>query len=550
MAAKKKSKRNKRRIVLPENLTGVLAGGAALLACFWQVGLTNRFGDQGSAFYTAALDAFLVLFVLFGAGLFKAVSSMVASRVDRGTTKAAVKVMRTAAFGSVAAGLMLWFIGFLLSGFWADSILGLSLARLSLQGFLPALAPLFLLLVLTGAMDGFGSANRVNLCWFVFCLVFFAAGPILTGPAWNYGQKVGALLQNPLYGPAYGAMGGALALVLASICAALAGLIAWFHLKPGIYSRQLDAGGMPEKTGQIYRGVVLQSLPVTLPATLIAAGIAAQGLLFFHSAGEETADSLMTSWGIYAGKSRPLFCILLLTAAAFSLRMLPGLRIGYLHRNLKRSRERCMVTLRCIALMMVPAAAFCLVMAKTIIGAFYKTGDVETAAVYLRLGSISILFYGLAIGLCVVLESAEFTMEIVIGALAAVVVQLLSLFCMLEFMELSIYGVIYANLIQAFVLCLIYFIFLQSRMRIRISWLRIFLAPLVGSAVMTGVVALVGLVFLKNAASMLTLIVCGILGFCVYFVVVILLRGATARELRAFPGGEKLIGFARLLRLM
>lgn len=547
--AKKKSKRRK-QIVLPENLVGILAAIAMVLCCFWQVRLVNLYGDLGSAYYSAALSWFFLLFIPVGMGMSGAVSAMVLSRLERGSVRAAKRVVRTAAFGGAAGGVILMAFGFICTDLFTGKMMGLSEAGLALKGFLPALLPLCVFLALAGGMDGFGSQKSVNLVRLLFCLLLFGTGTVFTAPLLDYGEKVGAFLQNSRYGPAFGALGGALSfLASCAVTMAAAGII-WWNLRPQIAGIERGEETGVEKRGQILKGLFAKALPVMLPSLLIAIGLIGQNLLFFRTAQEDAFDDAVLVWGIFSGKARALLTVPVILAVGFAVRMLPELKLGYLNRNLKKTREKCMITLRCMALLMMPAAICFAVCAQAVTGAFYKTGDMEQAAALLRTGSIAVVFYGLAVALCAILMSADFMMSIVLDTLACTVLHLAALYVMLHFLELGIYAVVYANIILAVALCFAYFYSVQRQMKIRISWIRIFLAPCVGGAVMAGVCALLTFAVLKNAASTVNALVSALAGFAVYFVAVVLLKGATRRELLAFWGGERLVAAAKLLRLM
>lgn len=550
MTAKKKSKRRKKHLELPENPVSLLAALATLLCFFWQVRLTNLYGDMGSAFYGVAYDWYFLLFALIGSGMFGAVSAMSVSRLERGNTKGARKVVRTAALGGALCAAVLIFAGYVLSPFLMESVMGMPLSSLAFRGLLPALLPMTVFLALAGGMDGFGSAKGVNLVRLFFCLLLFFAGPVLTAPFLEYGGKVGALLQNAQYGPAYGALGGALVLPAVSLITMAASGVIWWNLRPAVSAIDRLEESVTEPSGQIAKGVVLKSLPVMLPTLIFCAGMIGESVLFLKSAAEEGFEECVLSWGIYAGKARIFLLIPVAAAVLFAARMLPGLRIGYLSRNLKKSRERCMVTLRCMALLVVPAAVCMAVLAAPLTSAFFRTGDTELAASLLRVGSLAAVFYGMAVALAAVLMSLDLTMTIVVNMLVCEVIHLVALGCMLNLLNLGIYAVLYANIILAVSLCFSFFYAVQRHMKIRISWIRVFLAPCVGGVVMALICALFGLVILKNAPGAVNVLVSVAAGFLAYFVTVVLLKGAGRRELLAFWGGEKIVAAAKLFRLM
>lgn len=548
--AKKKSKRRKRQIEVPENLAGLLTAAAVVLCCFGRVRLTNLYDDMGSAYLSVALEWFVLLLVPVGAGMFGAVSAMVLSRLERGSVKGARKVVRTAALGGAACSLLLWLIGTVCSNLLTGGLMGLPLAGMALKGFLPALLPLSVALALAGGMDGFGSMGSVRLVKFLFCLLLFLGGPVFTSPCLEYGKKVGAFLQNEQYGPAFGALGSAMGLVAVSVITMIAAGIVWWNIRPAIAGLQRTEDFATEKQGQILKGVFAKSLPTLLPALLFMIGMTGENLLFLQAAEEENIKDMALLWGIYAGKSRVLLEIPVFLALAFAVRMLPELKIGYLSRNLKRTREKSMITLRCMALMVVPLAIYLTVAAHAVIGALYKTGEIEQAVALLRIGSIAVVFYGLAIGLAAILMSADMMMPVVLDTLICVAIHLAALYVMLYPLNLNIYAVVYANIILAVGLCFACFFSVQRQMKIRISWIRILLGPCVGGVVMAAVCGLFSLVLLKNAPSIVNALVTALIGFAVYFVVVVLLKGATRKELLSFWGGEQIVALAKLFKLL
>lgn len=551
MAEKRNHKKQLRKIDLPDNLTGILAGIATVLCCFRRIGLTNLFGDFGSAYYSVAFDWFFLFFLPVGLGTFHAVSATVISRFERGSVKGAAKLVHSSALVGIFCCLGIWLMGFVLSDFLMGTVMGVPLSGLAFRGFLPSLLPIIVFLTLAGGMDGFGSGKSADLVRIVFCLILFLTGPVFAAPFYEYGQKVGAFLQNDQYSAAYGSLGGALSLLIAALPAMAVAIVAWWKIRPSIrYMAMSEDDGQAEKALQAYKGIFSKSLPVLAPVFLIMIGIIGQNFLFLRISKEESQTNLLQIWGIYSGKVRVIFLLPILLSVAFAMRMFPSLKIGYVNRNLKKSRERCMVTLRCTVLFLVPAAVVMAVLAQPLIGALFSTRDIETAVALVRIGCVSVVFYGLAVALGTVLLSVDMTFSLIVDTALSVIIHLFVLFFMLELLDLGIYAVLYSNIILAFALTLCFLLSVQRHIRIRVSWIRIFLAPCIGGVAMAAVCAIFGLLLLKNTASPINFIVSALAGFLVYFVTVIRIKGATPRELRAFWGGEKIVAAAKLLRLM
>lgn len=551
MAAKRKHKRTIRKIGIPENLIGVLASVSAVFACFRRIGLTNAYGDLGSVYYSAAFCLFFLFFVISGLWTAHAVSGMVRLRIERGSIKSARKLAGKAVLLGSAVSLFLCAAGYFGSGLFCIRLLHMPLSVLAWKAFLPALLPMTVFWILTGAMDGFGSRRAPDFVRFLFYGVLVVTGPMLTAPFFAYGGKVGALLQNDQYGPAYGAMGAALSMALSAMIAMIAAVIAWFGMQPALHELQrTQEDNAYGDNKRIYIGLLQNALPCLLPFLLLAVGMVGQTALYFGSIKDETQADNFLKWGIFMGKSGVLLTVPLLASFAFALRMLPELKIGFLHRNMKKSRDKCMVTLRCCALYTIPAAVLAAVLAEPLLDLFLKE-DVQTEAVsLLRIGSISIVFNSLAVVLAAVLLAMDMIGSLLLDITAGIVIHLAALYGMLHFLELGVYALVYANMIGCFLLCLMFLFSIKRHLRLSFSWNRVFLAPCLAGAVMAAASAILKFVLPQNASGLLTVLVSGAVGIICYFISVILLKGATPRELRTFPGGDYLIAIARLIRLL
>lgn len=546
----KKIKRKKRYFTIPDHLVSLAAAVATAICCFWRVGLAGLYQDAGGAYYGVALEWFCLLFLPVGAPLFGIVSSMVAARLEKGTVKGARMVVQTAMLFGAAGSLFLCLAVFLCCDFLMDKLMGLPLAGLALKGFLPALVPLCIALAFAGGMDGLGNEKSVGTLRLVFCLVLFFAGPVIVSPLCRYGQQVGALLQNDQFGPAYGAMGGAFAFLAAAVVLMFFSVFLWLKQRRVLTNMERGEAFVYERQDQVFFVLVKRILPVMLPVLLLAGKLIAENLLFFRLANEEMETDRIRLWGLYAGQARTLLEVPLIGAVFFALHMLPELKTGSLVRNPKRAKEKCMVLLRCMALIMVPATVYLAVLAGPLTETFFPAGDASVIVSVLRIGSVSVILFGLALALAVFLAAGQKYAAVIACVLACTAVQLLSLAGLLKVPGMGIYAVVCANLIYAVLLFGVFCFVVQKTVRVRINWIRVFLAPCVGGIVLAAVCALFGLAILKKAPGAINLSVCALAGFGAYFIVVVLLKGATRRELSSFKGGEQLIVLARLLRLM
>ena len=546
----KRQKKKRGNLQLPENTVTTVAYVAALLALLRRIWLNGIYGQDGSAYYAVAFDWFFLLAAPLAAGLYEAVSTLAASRIERGRGKDARRAVTTALGAGLLSSLVLGGLCFLGADFLAERLLHLRLMSMSLQMMLPALVFIVIAAVLCGGMDGFGSLSAAAVSRILFFAALFLGGPLLAGPLMNYGIKVGALLREAQYGPAYGALGAAVSVLAAALIWAVVSVFAWILHKPMLREQaEFSQMSLSEGKFSMLLSLIGQAIPVF--ATLLFLALSGLMQTVFYLKGQGNGETLpLSGWGAYAGCIRPLLALPAFLLLSFAQHIIPGVQVGFAQRNLKRCRERCMISLRCCTLLSFPFAAFFCVMAGPILAALMPSVQPGPLLSVLRLGGLCLIPFGLAAVWGAILLGMDRTLSFLIGLAAAFVMHLAVLRVLLGTLGMDLSGVVCANLVLFVLLCLIFGFCALRLGRIQVNWIRILLAPLVGSVVMAGVCALFGLVILSAAPAGLNVAVCAVIGILAYFVTVVVLQGATEREMEAFPCGDVLVAFARMLRIM
>lgn len=529
--------------MLPEGFYGLLSGAGVLLCCLWPLRMAALCGDEGSAYFMGALELAFFFFSLFGLGANRAVGLIIRFRLERGGVGDARMAARKALLFGLISGLVLSAVMLGAAKAVCQSILHLPLAVMAVRMLALSLTPFTLFWMLLGVLDAFGGGQAARALTGLFGLLLFVSGSAAAGPFGAYGEKVGALLQNASYGPAYGAKGAALAFPAASLVCLAAALAVWLGVRRSIADVELEGRKSSPAEPWLFRNVWKNALPVCVPGLCLAVGALAQTALY---AGAESAGA----WGVYEGKCRILHLILLAGALGLAARMTPELKVGFLNRNLRKSREKCMLALRCSALYLVPAAVLTAVLAEPLLRALFSAEGAGDVAGPLQVCSLSLIFGGLAFMMGAVLFAMEMYYSLWTAVAASTALRLGSFYVMQSLLKLQLYSPACAELLGSFVLCLLLIAILRRRLKISVSWLRILLAPCIGGAVTAAVCLLFSKLLLAKAPAAATVIVSMLVGLAVYFVLAVLLKGASRRELRLFPGGEYLVRAARLLRLL
>lgn len=544
MASKKRHKkiRRKNSIVLPDWAGSLFFALCLIFGIFAPVRLVHIFGDEGSAYWGAALELFFFLFCLLGIGCARSVSVMIRRRTELGDIRSA-RMIAGRALGTVFfASLFLAGAGYALTFPLCSGLMGLPLAAMPFEIFLAALLPMNLLWTLAGILDAFGKEGPVRFWIVLLGLLCFVLGPLPADLLYEYGQKAGALLQNASYGPAYGAMGAAAGFLLAVSVCMFGLLFAWTSAAKELRRMELEEAGS-RRSAETWAALIRNAMPVCIPALFLAIGPIGESALFLKK-------GTASEWGVYLGKCLPPAAAVLTGALLLAFRLLPELKLGFSGRSLRKSRDKCMLALRCMALYVVPAAVLFAALAEPVLGMLFKEGSPADACGPFRILSISIVFSGLSFMLGAVLFSAELYYSLWIGLLLSTAVRFGLFYVFHSLLELKLYSPVYADAAASFVLCLFLILSLRRQLKISVSWGRIFLAPCISGAVMAGVSLVFSELLLKNTASPVRAVFSGLIGLLVYFAASLLLKGATRRELRCMPGGQWLIRFGCLLRLL
>jgi len=543
MAARRKHKKIDRTGVLPRQLTGVVKFLAFLLCLFAPIRLVNALGDEGCADFFGALEGCFVLFSLFGIGMNRAVSNLIRTRIERygitGAKKIAGQALLTAFFVSVVLALL----GAALKDVLFGSFYALPFAKMAFLALLCALVILTLFWMLLGILDAFGRRETAGRWILAFGVLLFFAAPLIAAPLDAYGQKVGALLQNTSYQAAYGAFGAAFSVLCVSLlCTAGCG-ISWIKASHELHQAEYGSSTNPAADRSITFALLRNGLVICVPAVLAGIGRIGQSGIYLK-------NGSVSTWGAYLGKYRLLMTLALLGAFALAVSMLPQFQLVLKRRSLRKSREKCMVAFRCTALYTIPCAVLFLTTAQPMLHMLFSKGELNGLDSILKVLAITVIFYGLAFMLGSVLFAAELYYSIWIAVLVSVVVRLVSFSVMSSALKLDLYAGAYSDALSAFVLCLILLGMVRQQLKIAVSWLRVFLAPLLAGILMALVCLLCSQVILKNAASPVRMLVSAVVGLLVYFVSTVVLKGATRRELRCFAVGDVLIELASTMRLL
>lgn len=327
--------------------------------------------------------------VIFYAGfpmLFAAISSIVSldcidsfverqvhARIQRHRYRDALTFYGISLRCSLYAGIIKFFVFFVLSGFIGGTVLGYSLIAPILRMFTPALCLISFLGSMKGLLRGIGQERIARISMWVQTAAFVILG-IACGLSGSLrGEKVGVLLRNPDIRAAYCACGIALGLdiatavsflYLAFMCFLLTGRLRheWRQEEPLEGTRQEDQS-------QVMHYYVSSLIPSLIPAVLYILGMMIGYQLWLN--GQNGNERVIISrWGGYMGIGYPAVTgsavLAVLPFTADATRLVREHERG----NMKYVRNRLQILLRLSAYVSIPWSAFLFGAAKEIVGLF------------------------------------------------------------------------------------------------------------------------------------------------------------------------------------
>ena len=318
--------------------------------------------------------------------------------------------------------------------------------------------------------------------------------------------------------------------------------------------RLLDHTGRVESTGEIYALLLLTILPVILSTAVYnISGIIDQGI-FKHLMESKDVGSMRIDelWGIYSGEYKLLTNVPIAVASAMAASTIPALTKARVNRDRREMKRKTEYSIRFVMIVCIPCAVGLSVLASPVLELLFGAKEhLAFSASLLRIGTASVVFYGLSTLTNGILQGMDRMRLPVIHAAVSLVLHIILLVVLIRFTDIHIYAVVWANIFFALMMCILNSLSIARYMRYRQEILRTFIVPLVSAGVMGAVAygAHVGLMSLSKNNTIATLVAI-LVAVPVYGVVLLLLKGIKEKELLGIPKGAFLVSIAKKLHLL
>lgn len=507
--------------------------------------IAHLVGYNGAAYTVAAAEAFAVLWLVVGGNLSDVLGRLLRIRNSKGQYRNAERLRKNTLIFQLVLGLA-GSLALLFGADWlAHSVFRIRYSTFIIMVLSPALLLRTVSAVLMGYFQGEGSelpTAAAGLLRQVLVLVFSLLFCRILG---SYGEKVSKLLVQENFKSMYGGVGVALAVSVAELLV-LIFLLLYYRgsRKAGEKSRQegmrtVDSFADSVRSLCAARGLQwLTGLLAFIPVPL--------GLIFLQKRAE--SEAVLLDYGVFGAGYWVLGGC---WTALIMLSLIPiySRTVVCLRKDEQRFARNVFQGGFHIAVVHAAFASIFLSVMADQLAAVIAPGQVQAAARMFKGGGAAVLFLTLSLyfGRFLILSGGKLFVLCAVGA--ADVIYIIVMSVLLNAGDAGVMALVYAGMLSLGVLCVLLGVLAYRQLRTRPDWLQVIVVP-AGVTAVTGLVCmLLGRVVTPHLGEAFSAVIIFVLGFALYWVLLMLLRNFREQELETIPGGKLIRALGQMLRV-
>ncbi len=530
--------------IRPDILTAAVYAAVALMMVFVIV-CQRVYGNKGAFFSAGPLSIYLFSYCFLVLSVQKAVYIMVRLRARRSQYLNAEanmnRSMRVFGISGLFLGALYIVLSFTISkrlfgsdrDFFQLMIVGASVLLLGVQG------------VLRGYLQGIGYTKPIVLSDLIVVLVSLISGLIIVEILYRYGLKVNDLFHIDEFSAVYGSCGMMIGVFIGSL-AGFIQIVISFHLRKAEVSSFVKTGAPRylDNKNDVIAGIRPIAFLYSTPALLL---IVDQCVYSVYTRKFQEDVDIMTGYGIYAGR---VICVIIL----FSI-LCCGPFIKNWNRVMARierdeyegARERYRKLMRFSNMLFIPVAVFIFVLADTLqVSLFGKSSDMATALT--MFGGITVFLCSFAIMFSWLLNHMGKSVILVLNLGVSWGIHLAGLVVFVIILKRGLYGVFFAlNLSLVAYVAMSYFM-ISKMLKYRQDHFRCILLPLISAAGSGLLIFFTNKLLVNMIGDTLTLIVCALVFYILYMVILVVTGGLRSHELGKVPFGKLFESLSKSVR--
>ncbi|MBO6111453.1 MAG: polysaccharide biosynthesis protein [Lachnospiraceae bacterium] len=516
----------------------------------YRIPVTNIIGDKGNGYYSSAYYIYNIMLLISSYSLPLAISKVVSARLSKNQYKNAAKVFKGGLLFALFTGGIVCTAVF----FFADAFAGFlhePLSAIALRIFAPTLLVVAIMGVFRGYFQGMGTMVPTAVSQIIEQIINAAVSIIAAKSLFDYGKKAAALLRNEDLAPAYGAAGSTLGTSMGAFVALLFLVIIFFMVSGRLRRQNMEDGTKYEEsyTG-VLKIILLTVFPVILSTAIYNINDILDNYIFNRIMTAKGLGEAKTAiWGVYTGKAKLLLNVPIALSNSISASAVPALSACVAADNIRGARKRVSAAMRFTMILSIPCAVGLFVLAEPIIALLFH-GDPYLAANLLRAGALMVIFYSVSTLTNGMLQGIGRMRVPVINAVISLILHVVVLVLLMLRTDLGIYAVIISSIVFSGTMCVLNGLGLKLTMNYRQELYTTFGVPLISSAVMGIVIFIIEKLFLSTIGNLLTVVISIALGFIIYCLLILKLKGVKEAELYDLPMGAKIVRIAKRINLL
>lgn len=539
---------------------GILAAAGILsriIGLLYRSPLQAVIGNLGMGYYQSAYNYYTIVLLISSYSIPSAISKVIAQKLGAKEYRNAHRLFHGALlYVLVVGGIASLFLFFGAGLFFADE------AAISV---LRTFAPTIFVYGILGVLRGYFQAHRSMVQTSISQILEQIANAVVSvGAAYLLIQNAMGSMEVPadeagqVERATMGAIGSALG-TGAGVAVALLFMLWVYSLNRGIILRRVKRDRHPhvDSYGEIFKMITLIVTPFILSTAVYNLSSAVNNSIYNkwypQLRGLNSVD-LYERYGIFSGQSLTISNIPIAFASAMASAMIPSVAQLIAAKDTRGAKEKIAMAVKSTMVISIPCAVGLLVLARPVIALLFtnKTEEELTLAAHLLMMlALSVIFYALSTLNSSILQGLGKVNTPIVNAGIALVLQTSTAIGLLFFTNLDLYSIAIANTVYSGVMCVLNQRAVSRAIGYRQEYVTSFFVPLLASAFMGGAAwAIYEAFYLVTGSMKLAVIPAIVIAGCVYFALLILLKGVSEQELLGFPKGYLLVKLAKRCRLL
>ncbi|MDE6924404.1 MAG: polysaccharide biosynthesis protein [Acetatifactor sp.] len=538
---------------------GILAAAgiiSRIIGLLYRSPLQRIIGDLGLGYYHTAYNYYTIILLISSYSIPSAISKVIAQKLALKEFRNAHRLFQCALVYVLVVGGAASLFLFFGAGLLVDK---------ETVPVLRIFAPTIFVYGILGVLRGYFQAHKSMVQTSISqILEQIANGVISVAGAYLLIRSVMGTLDVPateaeqVVRATAGASGSALGTGV-GVAVALLFMLGMYGLNRGLIMRrvQRDRHREVDSCGAMIRTITSVVTPFILSTAIYNLSGAVNNRIYtkwYLGIKELGATDIFSRWGIFNGHALTISNIPIAFATAMASAVIPSVAQLVAAREMGEARAKIGLAVKTTMIISIPCAVGLLVLARPITCLLfsYTTEEAEDLATRLLMAlALSVIFYALSTLNSSILQGAGRVNTPILNAAIALTVQTGLAMGLLYGTKLDLYSIAIANTAYSFIMCMLNQRAVRRAVGYRQEIVRSFLIPGLAAAFMGAAAWAVyeGLLLLTKSPR-ISVIPAILIGAGVYFVMLILMRGVTEKELRSFPKGNLLVKVAKKCRLI